>query len=111
MFRIAEGMVVALVTGRDGEGVLSHLRSSAGLSSLPQELRSQIGMIDEYDYITPIEKAKRIKAIRPRYTDIIGYTRLPSSLAKGKNKLRLTQRNCSSLYKKLLNEIVRNLYE
>ena len=98
MFRIAEGMMVALVTGRDGEGVLS----------LPQELRSQIGMIDEYDWTTPYEKAKGIKATRPRYTNVIGYIRFPSDPVKNSSEGKLTWKNCSSVFHKLVDEIVRN---
>ena len=110
MFRIPEGMKVALVTGRDGEGreFFSFSDPLLDYLALPQELRSQIGMIDEYDYTTPMEKAKGIKATRPRYTNVIGYIRFPSDLAKGTKERKLTLKNYSSLYRKLVDEIVRN---
>jgi hypothetical protein len=110
MFKIPEGMKVALVTGRDGEGreFFSFSYPLLDYLSLPQELRSQIGMKDEYDWTTPYEKAKGIKATRPRYTNVIGYIRFPYDLAKNTVERKLTWRNYSSVFHKLVDEIVKN---
>ena len=110
MLSMPEGMKVAVVRGRDGDGREFVSLSDPTIDPLyfPNEERMDIERMAVSDAYTSRDRRDGKRVVVPEYSDVIGYIRFPMELAKNTSERKMTPRNYSSLYERLVDDIVGN---
>ena len=110
MLDIPEGMKVAIVRGRDGEGREFYSLSDPVIDILyfPKEQQIDLKrmMVDEAYTSRDIRNGRKV--LVPEYRDVVGFIRFPMELARKTEEKKLTPSNYSRLVEALIPEIMSN---
>ena len=110
MLDLPEGMKVAIVRGMDGEGREFFSFSDPMIDPLqfPKEEQMDMKMMEAYNGYTAKDIKDRKKVVVPKYSDVIGFVRFPTELAGKTKEGKLTPYNYSSIYSRLVSELLNN---
>ena len=110
MLDIPEGMKVAIVSGKDGEGKVFYSFSDPVIDILSLSREQQMDLrrtMVEGSY-TWEEVVERKKIVVPRYRNVVGFIRFPLELVKRTQERKITPSNYKRIIEALIQEIVNN---
>ena len=107
MLEIPEGMKVAIVRGRDGEGkeFCSFSDPMIDILSFPKEQRIDLKRMMAGEVYTFRDIREGRKVLVPEYRDVVGFIRFPLELVRKTQERKLTPSNYSRLVEALIPEI------
>ena len=107
MLDIPEGMKVAIVRGRDGEGkeFCSFSDPMIDILSFPKEQQIDLKRMMAGEAYTSRDIREGRKVLVPEYRDVVGFIRFPLELVRKTQERKLTPSNYSRIIKTLIPEI------
>ena len=110
MLDIPEGMKVAIVRGRDGEGkeFCSFSDPVIDILSFPKEQQIDLRRMIVSDAYTSRDIREGRKVLVPEYRDVVGFIRFPMELVSKTQERKFTPSNYSRLVEALIPEIMSN---